>query len=749
MVGALLFSSVIPMTQPAHAAAGDLNMMSWNVQGKNLAWSEVYGSANTVVGKIQAAGAEYVGLQEISGDQANTIATRLGWGTGTAHVLTQHEHGGVGQFREGIAMISKYPMTETANTPLSPLGRGRHLQHAKITKDGRAYHVYNTHLGSNDWSDFYSEAYNPYFTDGDMRNKQAQFIRDRITALKNQVNNPAVMFVLGGDMNSRAANNTDNGWAYKTFTGSMKDTWRHQHANANTPDAGSSECHRIECGNTVSIRDGNPGNTLTPTIRIDHFFVYNGNESSIKSTHTPTNAAEYKTFSDHFPYRVVLGPATPVANFTASRRTGAGNQVYLDGSASYDPDGSITSWTWNRANDNAHLGTGRTLQASLGNAPSVAVKLTVRDTDGLSHSVTKAVQTPNRTPVITTANPNGGIVGSTTPTLTATGKDDDGDPMQFYFRVTGPLVDINSGWVGGSWRVPDHRLDPGTQYTWTVKVRDTSAWAESAPTTRTFTVAMLPTANELVSLSTGNGYWEVAGDGGVFSYGAAQFHGSLPGLGIHVNNIIGMARTPTDKGYWLVGKDGGVFAFGDAPFYGSLPSLGVNVSNIVGMAPTKDGKGYWLVGSDGGVFAFGNAGFFGSMGGQHLNKPVQAIAPTASSRGYWLAAEDGGVFAFGDAPFYGSMGGQPLNYPVVDIDATPDGKGYWLAAQDGGIFAYGNAGFYGSMGGQPLNGHINSMSITPDGKGYWLNGCDGGIFAFGTAPFYGSQPRYSCRGIWY
>lgn len=34
--------------------------------------------------------------------------------------------------------------------------------------------------------------------------------------------------------------------------------------------------------------------------------------------------------------------------------------------------------------------------------------------------------------------------------------------------------------------------------------------------------------------------------------------------------IVGMAATPTGKGYWLVAADGGVFSFGDAAFFGSL-----------------------------------------------------------------------------------------------------------------------------------------------------------------------------------
>jgi hypothetical protein len=34
-------------------------------------------------------------------------------------------------------------------------------------------------------------------------------------------------------------------------------------------------------------------------------------------------------------------------------------------------------------------------------------------------------------------------------------------------------------------------------------------------------------------------------------------------------------------GYWLVGMDGGVFTFGDAAYDGSVPGVGVAVQNVV------------------------------------------------------------------------------------------------------------------------------------------------------------------------
>ena len=155
-------------------------------------------------------------------------------------------------------------------------------------------------------------------------------------------------------------------------------------------------------------------------------------------------------------------------------------------------------------------------------------------------------------------------------------------------------------------------------------------------------------------------------------------------------------------GYWEVASDGGIFTFGDADFYGSMGGKPLN-KPVVGIAATPDGRGYWEVASDGGIFSFGDAAFYGSMGGKPLNKPVVGITATPDGRGYWEVASDGGIFSFGDADFYGSMGGKPLNKPVVGITATPDGLGYWEVASDGGIFSFGDAAFYGSMGGTPLN----------------------------------------------
>jgi len=41
-----------------------------------------------------------------------------------------------------------------------------------------------------------------------------------------------------------------------------------------------------------------------------------------------------------------------------------------------------------------------------------------------------------------------------------------------------------------------------------------------------------------------------------------------------------------DQGYLLVGSDGGIFSFGQTNFFGSLPGIGVSVNNIVGAVAT-------------------------------------------------------------------------------------------------------------------------------------------------------------------
>jgi hypothetical protein len=232
------------------------------------------------------------------------------------------------------------------------------------------------------------------------------------------------------------------------------------------------------------------------------------------------------------------------------------------------------------------------------------------------------------------------------------------------------------------------------------------------------------------------GYRLAASDGGVFTYGAFGFYGSMGGTRLN-QPVVGVASNPVGPGYWQVASDGGIFSYGTSNFYGSTGGMHIN-QPIVGMAATPDGRGYWLVASDGGVFSFGDATFHGSTGAIHLNKPIVGMSASASGGGYDLFASDGGVFTFGDAVFHGSHGGSPLNAAIVGGATTSTGGGYDLFAADGGVFTYGVAGFFGSMGGVHLNQPVVGGQITPDNNGYQLAATDGGIFSFGNAQFAGS-----------
>lgn len=233
-----------------------------------------------------------------------------------------------------------------------------------------------------------------------------------------------------------------------------------------------------------------------------------------------------------------------------------------------------------------------------------------------------------------------------------------------------------------------------------------------------------------------DGYWLVAADGGIFSFGDAPFLGSTGDIKLN-KPIVGITPTPTGRGYWMVATDGGVFSFGDAGFFGSTGDLTLN-KPIVGMAATPTGKGYWLVASDGGVFGFGDADFHGSTGSLSLNSPVVGMASTPSGAGYRLVAGDGGIFSFGDADFYGSTGNLRLTNPIVGMASTSSGDGYWLVASDGGVFSFGDAGFFGSTGNIALNKPVVGIVPSASQAGYRLVATDGGIFAFGDATFLGS-----------
>ena len=63
-------------------------------------------------------------------------------------------------------------------------------------------------------------------------------------------------------------------------------------------------------------------------------------------------------------------------------------------------------------------------------------------------------------------------------------------------------------------------------------------------------------------------------------------------LTLSAPNAAEASTSVSGNGYWLVSSDGGVFGFGDAAFLGSTGAVALN-RPIVSAIATSTGNGYW------------------------------------------------------------------------------------------------------------------------------------------------------------
>jgi hypothetical protein len=284
-----------------------------------------------------------------------------------------------------------------------------------------------------------------------------------------------------------------------------------------------------------------------------------------------------------------------------------------------------------------------------------------------------------------------------------------------------PSSSLVEHWDGSTW-TPTTALDPTTPaniLTSVTCLTSSQCWATGATNSAS---GQNETPTPYLESWNGTG-WSVQPSPNVMAFGylggmscvrgsgcfAAGFSANNLNNNTTLQTLIEQLTIPPSQGQglWMTASDGGVFSFGNAQFQGSTGGMALN-KPVVGMAATPDGGGYWLVASDGGVFSFGDAQFHGSTGGMALNKPVVGMAATPDGGGYWLVASDGGVFALGNASFSGSVPGQGIasQAPIDGVVATPDGGGYWITASDGSLYSYGDAAFLGSLVGLHLAGPI-------------------------------------------
>jgi uncharacterized delta-60 repeat protein len=183
-------------------------------------------------------------------------------------------------------------------------------------------------------------------------------------------------------------------------------------------------------------------------------------------------------------------------------------------------------------------------------------------------------------------------------------------------------------------------------------------------------VSRLQAGERVTSLSARRspepGYLVFTSKGRVFAFGP-EGRNERPGVGHLTLNgpVLDSVVTPSGDGYYMVASDGGIFTFGDAAFHGSMGDRRLNAP-VQSLVPDGDGDGYWLVASDGGIFAF-RAGFKGSMGATRLNRPVTGMVRAGT--GYLMVGEDGGIFDFSGDPtsFKGSLGATPPARPITSV----------------------------------------------------------------------------------
>jgi hypothetical protein len=152
----------------------------------------------------------------------------------------------------------------------------------------------------------------------------------------------------------------------------------------------------------------------------------------------------------------------------------------------------------------------------------------------------------------------------------------------------------------------------------------------------------------IASTVTGKGYWLFSRDGGVFTFGDAHFYGSAASLAVR-QPIMGVTTSPTGTGYRLVSRDGGVFTFGHSSYAGSLPGLHVHVADVIGVASTPSGNGYWIARSGGHVYPFGDAETLGNGTASSCDR-FTAIIANPDAQGYRLVKASGRSVGFGAVP---------------------------------------------------------------------------------------------------
>jgi PKD repeat protein len=188
----------------------------------------------------------------------------------------------------------------------------------------------------------------------------------------------------------------------------------------------------------------------------------------------------------------------PVASFsTSTTSTLAGTSISFNGTASYDPDGTVSSWSWNFGDGNT--GVDATTAHTYDSAGNYTVTLTVTDNAGATGTATSQISVAGQPPVVSftpsTTTPSSGQ----TVTISITASDQ-------YGSIVTTQVNWGDGTTDtlGSATSDSHTYTPtgsGTKpYTITVTVKNNSGQTNSATSTVTVQPSNSPSSNGNLSL---------------------------------------------------------------------------------------------------------------------------------------------------------------------------------------------------------------------------------------------------------
>ena len=207
----------------------------------------------------------------------------------------------------------------------------------------------------------------------------------------------------------------------------------------------------------------------------------------------------------------------PVASFTYTPSTAyTGETVTFDASASYDPDGTITSYFWNFGDGTNSTGTVTT--HSYADDGVYTIPLTVTDNDGLTDTESQTIIILNRLPTASFTESNTSVPTGTTIYFNASSSfDPDGSIVSYFW-------DFGDG-INGTGVTIEHTYTDNGTYTVALTITDDDGATANATATKTISNRP-PTASFTESATTvyteENIHFDASGsidpDGSIVSY---------------------------------------------------------------------------------------------------------------------------------------------------------------------------------------------------------------------------------------